>query len=359
MKSVFLVKTPLQLLNAIEARHHYELKKQDCVVILMADRKSQKQLRNLAQAVDEWGDVLDLNDAPLLFLDPLKNVNADSLFNNFWKLKIFNRSIFYVHRLNRISKCLGEVEYFFVGYARYVYMKHLVNITPHRKIVSLDDGNATLELAKERGFSPNNIKSLPLKKKIKLFLRKYIQGLNSNEFSRLEFFTIYNIDLDRKDSLVKHNFSYLKSRIENISRTEEVYFIGSPLSETGIVSKSSLLENLKRVKSYYKGKNIVYISHRRESEINLKEISRELGMKVIQFEYPIEYQLAMKGPRPVVLASFISSALDSCSLIFGDTMRVVAFRLDLVDSPRQDEINSIYDSYESDNNSKVVVESNY
>ncbi len=101
------------------------------------------------------------------------------------------------------------------------------------------------------------------------------------------------------------------------------------------------------------------MSHRREQKNNLTEISNELDIDVVTFDYPIDYQLAIVGPRPCILASFISSALDSCGLIFGDTIKIVAFKLDLADSPMKDEIESIYKVYETDKNTAVSIESNF
>jgi len=119
------------------------------------------------------------------------------------------------------------------------------------------------------------------------------------------------------------------------------------------------LAHLKRVVKYFKNRDVVYVSHRRESEINLREISQKLGVKVVKFDYPLEYQLSMAGSRPQIMASFISSALDSCSLIFGDTMKIIAFKLDLKDSPVKDEIENIYDEYESNKDTTVYVENDY
>ena len=359
MKSVFLVKTPLQLLNAIEARHHYRLHKDDCVLILMADRKSQAQLRNLANVVEEWGYVADLNHVPLLFSKPLRKQGATGLLDKFWKFKLFSKSLFYVPRLNRIRRQLGEVNYFFVGYARYSYMKHLVNITPHKCVVALDDGNATIQLVKERNDATVNISNNTFSKRIKSYLKQHVQAIKLDDYKRLEFFTIYDVEPGERDTVVKNSFSYLHDKSASLEVTKKVYFIGSPIAETGILAQYEYLDHLKRVKSYYKGKELVYITHRREKPENLSAIYEKLGLNVVQFDYPIEYQLAVIGPRPLIIASFISSALDSCGLIFGDTMQIVSFKLDLSNSPDRERIELIYQTYKSNKNGNIKVEENY
>jgi len=354
MKSFFLVKTPLQLLNAIEARHHYQLNKEDCILILMADRKSQIQLNNLSNDVKEWGLIVDLNTVPLFFSDPLQTEGL-----KFWSCSLFKRSFFYAMRLNRIRKKIGEANYIFIGHTQYIYMKHFTNIMSCNKVVCLDDGNATYLLAKERK-APDNISyELTFKKKIKLFLKEKIQKINTSEYDELEFFTIYNIGVSKKDSVVKNNFHYLRSNVSEKNSTNEIYFIGSPISEARILSQDKYLTHLKRVVKYFKNHDIIYVSHRRESEIFLKEVSKKLGVKVVKFDYPLEYQLTMIGPRPKIMASFISSALDSCSLIFGDTMKIISFKLDLKDSPVKDEIENIYEEYQSNKDTTVYVENDY
>ncbi|MFK5950280.1 MAG: hypothetical protein QM500_16090 [Methylococcales bacterium] len=222
-----------------------------------------------------------------------------------------------------------------------------MNITPHNKVVSLDDGNATILLAKERRGHMLSDERIGIKKKSKLFLKKVFQNIKNIEYDKLEFFTIYDITPGDNDSVIRNEFKHLRSGLTSMSISEVVYFIGSPVSESGIMNQYDYLKHLKRVKVYYKDKKMLYVSHRRENKTNLSEISRELGIEVVTFDYPIEYQLSIMKVRPLVMASFVSSALDSCSLIFGDTMNIAAFRLNLDGSPLEDEIDGIYEAYMS------------
>jgi len=341
MKSIFLVKTPLQLLNAVEAKHHYRLITENCIVVLMADRKSQSQLTNLAKGLNEWGCVVALNDISLVAKNPFLDNELEKR-----NLKILSKSFLYVWRLNKISRYLKEVDYIFVGYARYVYMKHFVNVTRHNKLVLLDDGHATILLAKERNDKQKLVRQKQqYKHKIKCFLKKSIQGLNDNDYEKLEYFTIYDVITNNKDSVAKHNYLYLRKSLGRSNTSNEVYFVGSPISEIGILSQSDYLKHLKRVKQFYVDYKLVYIAHRRENPLYLEEITRELGIDVVHFEYPIEYQMLAVGPRPRILASFISSALDSCSLIFEDEIEIISFKIELQDCIDKEEIENIYDAY--------------
>jgi hypothetical protein len=347
VKSVFLVKTPLQLLNAVEAKYHFSLNTRDCVLIIMGDRKSQPQILRLADDIHEWGDVLILNRTSLFFGNPMLQTEGSALLDRLWLSKLFRKSFFYVRRLNRISRYLGEVEYIFAGYARYIYMRHFINMTPHKEVFLLDDGNGTIQLAKERREQFDSVASLPWRKKIKLLGKRYLQGVKDKEAERLGYFTIYDIQSGPNDFVVKNTFEWIRKSGAARAVEDLVYFIGSPVSETRIMSQPDYLKNIAKVRDYYREREFVYIAHRRESKANLDQISRELNIRVINFDFPLEYQLAVVGPKPKILASFVSSALDSCRLILDDDVRIVAFRMDLKDSPMREEIDSIYDHYAS------------
>jgi len=358
MKNVFMVKTPLQLINAVEAKHYFKLSLFDCVMIIMGDRKSQHQLLSLAKHMKEWGRVIVLNDVGLYFGNPLDG-NKIGFSASSRKSKLFNKSIFNVRRLNRISKNLGSVEKIFIGYSRYVYMRHFVNVTPHNEVILLDDGNATIKLAKERREGKISELHLSAKKKIKKIAKNILQGVKDDDIDSLCFFTIYDVVAGKNDRIVKNSFSHIKSRIMSSSINDVVYFLGSPLDEAGILDQNIYLRHLIRVKNYFKNTNFIYVAHRREYKKNLDVISKILGVEVVLFDYPIEYQLAMIGPRPKIISSFISSAIDNCRDIFGSELKIISFKLDLTASPRKDELEFIYDNYKSKENSNFFVENEY
>ncbi|MCW9056373.1 MAG: alpha-2,8-polysialyltransferase family protein [Gammaproteobacteria bacterium] len=357
MKSIFLIKTPLQLLNAIEARHHFNLDANDCILIIMGDRKSQPQILNLANKINEWSNVVILNDVNMFFGSPFNN--SHNALWNLQQLNVFKKSFFYIRRLNKISRYLGSVKYIFAGYTKYVYMSHFINITPHERLFFLDDGNGTIELAKQRKQGLIAAPDFSVRKKIKLIGKKYIQGIKDKEKESACFFTAYDISINDNDQIVRNDFKYLRSAVNDLPVSDVAYFIGSPLSEVAIMSQEVYLAQLNKVKEYFGNTELVYIAHRRDSSDKLDFIKNDLGIKVVLFDYPIEYQLAFIGPRPKVLASFFSAALDSCRLIFGNKLKIISFKLDMTDSPKREKIESIYASYETSVNDDFIIEADY
>jgi len=357
MKNVFLVNTPLQLLNAIEAKYHFKLDAEDCLLIVMGDRKSQPQLLSLAGSVDkEFGCVTVLNNVSLFPGDPF-TVSESLLRRMTNDTKILKKSIFNIRRLNKIAKYLGEVDYIFIGYVRLIYTRHFVNTMIHKKVFLLDDGTATLALAKERkqGFFIGPEKNL--KSKLKFYGKRLISRVKDEYQESYSFFTMYDIDPGDKDQVIKNEFTHMRANIDLLPDSDDVYFLGSPLSEAGFISQDEYLAYIKRVKAYFENRRILYVAHRRESKNKLDKLSKVHGLKVIMFEYPIEYQLAHIGSRPEILASFISSALDSCKTIFGDKLKIISFKLDLNEDHKQ--LLQVYDNYATYIDDNFIVESNY
>ncbi|HED33996.1 MAG TPA: hypothetical protein ENJ08_07245 [Gammaproteobacteria bacterium] len=357
MKSVFLIKSPLQLLNAIEAKYCFELNTNDCVLIIMGDRKSQPQILALANKINEWGSVILLNEVSMFRGNPVISEGKVHCIKHDFKSKMLSKSIFNVSRLNRISKYLTNVEYIFIGYYKYVYMRHFMNVTAHKKVVLLDDGTATIKIAEDRkkGVQENN----NIIKKMKISGKRLFQGIKDKEKDNLCFFTMYDIVPGRNDTFVKNDFKQLKSQIDLLPVSSEIFFIGAPISETGIMSLDDCLAHLKRVKEYFINSKLVYITHRRDSLEKLGMIENQLNIKVVEFDYPVEYQLGLVGPRPKVVASFISTALDSCRIIFGSKMKILSFRLDFQASPKREVVERLYESYQPHINENFRVISDY
>jgi alpha-2,8-polysialyltransferase (POLYST) len=358
MKNVFLVKTPLQLLNAMEAKYFFNLDKKQCVLIIMGDRKSQHQLLMLSEAVDEWEDVIVLNNVCLFFGNPFNKCNS-FWFKCFGRINFFNKSIFNIRRLNKISRYIGDVDYIFLGYVKYVFMRHFANITPHKKIYLLDDGSATLIVANQRNQGITVDSDIGFKGWLKLFVKKFFQGIKSQDLKHYNYFTMYDIDSSADDLIVRNDYRYLRSSSELLPVTSDIYFIGGPLSEVGMLSQDSYFDHLRRVQKFYSGKKIIYVAHRRESKDKLDKIKTELDFEVKLFDYPIEYQLAFVGPRPEIVASFVSTALDSCRIIFSKKIKLVSFKLESQNGSRRKQLKLMYKSYESHVGEYFTVVSNY
>lgn len=358
MNNIFLVKSPLQLLNAIEAKHHFELDDKDCYLLIMGDRKSYPQLMKLVIASQQWNNVVLLNRVGLVAGNPW--AVCDDLGDVDRLRKTLLRSSFFsIRRLNRLAESIENVQYVFIGNNNSPLMRHFSNSLNHQQTVLLDDGTATLDIARQRLEGKVARKANKLSKRIRLAAKHIFQKLNARQPESVVFFTAYKIAVTGSDRVINNDFAYLRSRALGLKATQTVYFLGSPLSEVGIMSEAKYLESMRRVKKYYTGKDVLYVSHRRESQEKLAKLKSKYGFKLACFDFPVEYQFAFEGPRPVELASFISSALDNCRLIFEDKMKIVAFKLNEINADRRDVVNEIYDNYELSAGENFIVETEF
>ncbi len=349
MKNIFLVKSPLQLLNAIEAKHFFALADDDCALVVMGDRKSYTQLMRLVWASDQWKQVVLINRVGLFSGDPWsQEIDFDKLEQH--RRSLLRGSFFSIRRLNRLAATAAEVNRIFIGDNNNVLMRHFVNMARHRDTVLLDDGTATLDIARQRCEGATFSGSQKTSKKIKLAAKRLLQGLRDRQPKEVVFFSTYAIEVKSPDQLVPNRFGYLRGRIEHLDESGEIYFLGSPLSEVGLMEETDYIDQLAMAKSQFPEKLFVYIAHRRERPEKLQAIRQRLNIETRLFDFPIEYQLAMIGPRPEAVVSFITSALDNLNHIMGECMEIIAFRLLKGSYRNQARIDAIYDHYVANGN---------
>jgi hypothetical protein len=219
-------------------------------------------------------------------------------------------------------------------------MRHLANVLPHRETILLDDGTATLLIADSRLKGRDQHQAARLGKRVKGYLKERLLGMKSGELPELTFFTAYAFQTLPTDRLIPNTFASLRQSLKE-GRGEEIFFLGSPLTEAEILRESMHLAHLAAVRDHFAGERLIYVAHRRETPDWLRRVA-ELGVEIRHFEFPIEYQIAMVGPRPRILASFISTALGNCHLIFGDSLEIVAFRMQSGSYGKKEGVDGIY-----------------
>ncbi len=318
MQAVFLIKSPLQYLNALEACSFFSVQPEESLLLIIADRKSSPQLLRLARHNHVWQGVKLLAEVPLLPMqDPLYSVRRSLLRN----------SAFFSLKLSRIASRLGKVDYLFIGDLANPLSRHFAHQLDCNTTIVLDDGTATLVRATERAAGRLH-RRLKLVKRLRLGLKRKVLGLHDKEIPALTFFTLYqNLQAGPNDLVAINDFSCLRQGMLSVAREKKIYFLGGPLIEAGFLSEAVYLELLQQVAAYYHPERVVYVAHRREDPQRLEKISGLTGWSTQVFDYPIEYQLAQIGPLPEQLTSFFSSALETCQQIFGDSLRVCAFRI--------------------------------
>lgn len=326
MKNLFVVETPLQLVNAIEAKLYFTLKN-NLLVILYSAQRPKLVFKPLLQ-LSNWDEIEYFNISDNIYRGwdlPEKRRTIKILIEYRDTIIQFLKRT----KLDRMIRTIGKVNFLFIGNYLIDYMRYLANRINHSKLFLLDDGTDTLRINKMRNDEKQSeIKKLESKtiwKKIKEHVRYRFIDWNYDEADKVNFFTSYDLKLKLSDRLVKNRYGYMKSLIKKQRITEEIFFLGEPLVEDGYIELSRYYFYLTMIIDYFGLDGLYYIPHPRESDNSVASIAESLGINIKRFNMPVEIQLITGADRPSTLCSFMSSALDNCRLIFDDSLNIKAF----------------------------------
>ncbi len=285
--NIFFILSPLQLMNAIEACEYFNcLDGQTKNILIIGNtlnKRNNQQIDSILLLYNKW--------------DEVKRINI------YYNMKeLFFHILWLSHRFKNIN-----ISRVFLGEFRIDYSWILANNANPKEIVLLDDGLGTLSINKhltsQAGLSIKNI-----------ICR--ITGLKNAQRQVPTIFTIFKLPEDIPYKTIENKFSYFKKTfLEVCSKNEnEVYFLGAPLADLGIVSQDYFFESLKKITHFYKEKQIIYILHRRENLDNMKKMFPDV--KFVVYDNIIEIEFLLKKKQPTHIASFYSAALYTLDAIY-------------------------------------------
>lgn len=261
LNKICIVETPFQLLCANEYINNYE----EWLVIL--------RLSNVAR-----------NDSQLL--------NAAEKLNIKYKnIKIKPKSIleliFGILKVILIIRKI-RIKEIFIGSRYSVAQRVILSIFAANKIITGDDGVATLKIKKEELFRNESVYSI---------------------FSKL------SVESE------KNELKKLKSlRAQN--EIEVNVIIGQDLVESNIMSEKKYLEMLERFLQKIPNEKVIYIPHRSENLLKLEKIHTK-NIEVQKNEMPIELHLIENRLKPKAIYSAFSTALFTLKMIYEDAKLVM------------------------------------
>lgn len=319
-RNLYIVESPLQLLCAIEGAHLYS--KTTIIIIYSENRKNNDQIKKLFSFIENNVEIIEVKH-------------------------YLNRQITYI-KLLLLIKSFNKYKFdkIFIGsFVSWTMKVAIINIK-HNSVFLLDDGVQTITYQKYfyNNSSLENNYRLLYKKLLGMILNLRI----NNENLKLNLFTCFDLKPnDPNQKIIKHQFSFLK--LENKSTSSDtVYFIGSNLSGSKIISQNEVLKALYNIKKYYQKQNLkfLYIAHRLDDEKKLKRINEDLGIPIIKFNNILEIEFINMSTLPLRIASFFSTALYTLSKIF-NIKNVDSFRinLDYSNYDKKQHIQNIYNEY--------------
>lgn len=315
MKNLFIVESPLQLINCIEAKSHFHIKEEDALLIIINKNgvENFKQINNTLK-IFPWKNYVTL---------PNKDLNSRN------KQQLLNFPL--PQKIKKQIKSIFKdvtIENLFFGDNTSRILKSIVNSLHFKKAYLVDDGNMTLSTI--RNLCSGELKSKSFFNKKDFFYTVFGGNLSDIKPS---FFTCYyqefgTIQLPNIE-VVKNEMWVVKKMINAKTVKNRIYFLGVKIVEIGEVSINSYINNLKQalslLRSQYPDSDILYIPHRGEDDRKLIKIERQLQLEVLKTGLPIEVFLINSNYLPTHLATFFSSALDTCSSLFEDKINLISF----------------------------------
>jgi hypothetical protein len=351
--SLFLVDSPLQLLNAIEAANHFKSDKNILLLRLSGDEESDTQIKKLIK-IFNWTEV--------------HLIDFSNIKNRFKRILIY-RSIFLKFKKKFKHK---EFPFLFFGDFRSEWMHHISQIISSKTIYLLDDGSITLDIqnkyfSKKIFFLESSFKRMrnfTLKNFFRLIVRKSIEYVlyfgvfkSKPKNQVINLFTSFNIKSVVNQNIVKNNYFFLKSRMQKKKLDRKaVYYFGSKHSEKGNLSLDREIKHLKKVLSFFNKLDLkmTYVPHRVDSSVKIKRINKELGIKIKKLGIPAELFFTQSRTIPSKIAGAHTTAINNLNLTFDfDKIFVFCIPLDEIPKSNLQEILKVYCDF-SENGIDVI-----
>ena len=312
-KNIFIVRSPLQIINAIEAKEHFRLHNSVLVMLFNKSHINTKQMKDV-MGFSTWDEVVEYapNRKNSALLEQVKLIK---------KLKKDNYNYMFSGDFGTINQVL------------------IANLGAE-KIYLIDDGTATIFIHEKL----NQNRKVKTSKKLKL-LRYNLFGLKSRIRNRINFFTCFNLKQIANEEITINKYEYIQSHyLKTLQKDKKTYLLGQNLTEANYMDDSTYVSYVKNIIQRYEGE-IIYMPHR--SEIISEELKALCNnkFKLQENNGPIELMFLQKGDYPFRIISFFSSALFTLSRIFPDTsIEAIKIKSDDLLS-RQDIVTTAYDFF--------------
>lgn len=294
-ESVFIIRTPYQYLNALEAIDRYGVEVEYAVLIIWSNH-FKKRFRHIIEN-EKWGKVKYM---PVVHHG--KNVSWSE------KIKIISEDLKYLIRTSLISIELGSVKNCFTIAPVEKYLQHIINKLSCDELVIIDEGVGVFDMTR-RYF-----------RKRKKDLKRGFIGYDRRRERNCEFFTSYPLEEHVEGlegcEIKRHSFGALKSRnkIEKC-KYEGGIILGTERNEkTKSIYRKFIYKSIKFMKECTN--KIWYKPHRMETNYQIKEIISNNNVSLIGNNLPVEIALPKRKIIPKIVSGFASTAIHSILKIY-------------------------------------------
>ncbi|WP_273204225.1 hypothetical protein [Marinobacter subterrani] len=319
--NLFIASSPLQLFNCVEARNRFHQNEDNHLLFI-------------------FKKAIDLEQA-----QPLLDENWAS--KAFFKWTACSR-LLYGFTLQPYLRRFKATKNLYLGYP-YNIRAHFAN-TLDARVWIVDDGNYSVWLVGQLDKHEGDIWRHP-----SVGDRLLRRQVSTDYLHHAGFFTTYPLTDSAEREVIFNDFRGVRAEFKELSQTEDVIFIGSPVIGTVVRTESQFRVLMAQVSAYFNNRKIRYVAHRYEDLDRLRDMLEGLPFEVVRFSTLIELQFLLDGRKPRAVASVMSSALVNLGLIYDIPMTAFRVPKSWIPEPRKDAVCMVYEQLARDGVSMVPV----
>lgn len=307
--NLFVVRTPLQLFNATEARDRLHAGERNALLMQYGSAVDRELMEGLLdggwQAVQRYA-----------FTGLRRRLYA-------WLLAPWLRQ-------------LGRPQVLYIGLITHLPL-HVANFCAPQSLRLLDDGNETLLIARRL----SELRQHPPKRR-RWLERLLGQCLDTRVLAGASAFSIYDTEPLGLPRLV-NDYRVFRQRVGALPARSCTVFIGSNLVGNYFKGEMEFLQVLTEVRERWPGE-LMYCPHRYESQA-LRERIQALGFELFLPDTILEHAFMRAGWRPEGLATFRSTAVDTLARIYGLPGVMVEMPRASIIAAKQDELDAVWQTF--------------
>ncbi|MFM8727626.1 MAG: hypothetical protein ACKON9_21150 [Planctomycetaceae bacterium] len=198
--NLFLACTPLQILNAAEARDRFHPHDDNFLVVFHSPRSAKKQTRLAELSADA----------------------IDQRWTQTWNLRLSRLSqLLFPFTARKLQQQIGPCHSLWTGGFQ-TQQRHLINSFPHQQLFVFDGGAGVLQSA---------VNSWRNQSSARRSLKQFIPGQNTRlpDLSRARFFTSYALDMP-PESIITNDYRIFRQQVSaKLPVRDEIVFLSQPL----------------------------------------------------------------------------------------------------------------------------------
>ena len=330
-KALFIIQTPFQLFNAIEAAGRLEENSENTLIFIdRGNARNKEQVENGVKSL------------------------KTKLFSKYFEINLitFIDKISYGYKSKEFD--FTKESYHSIYTASYRNLTaHIINITDHKELIILDDGNNSISRLEKISNNHYNKKHKAVFQLItKIILRKKI---NTQFLNNAIFFTMYGDSSKVKNKIIVNDYQYLK-KFSNKPKNEDGIIIGSKCIDqklTPDIFEQYIRQLVNHIKN--EGLQPIYIPHRHENIAYLEEIAKKLNFEVRPLETNIELYYLNNPTLPSRCYTIKSAAADAMKSIFGVDICYLKVNNNHISNEMRTNYENIYQHFSNQKYQEIVI----